>query len=97
VSEPIYREIVEHEWRGIHKSDYHRIFVKVKETQAPAWVHAPGWRGPEAATSAAAPEPGEDRVGPVTNVVHHAGTVITGDLEVGRDLRIGGRNADDPS
>jgi hypothetical protein len=92
VSEPIYREVVEHEWRGIRKRHYHRTVVQVKETQAPAWIYSPGWDRPGPDPPAGEPD---DPAGGVTNVIHSAGTVITGNVEVERDFRIGGTTTDD--
>jgi hypothetical protein len=95
VSEPIYRAVVEHEWRGIQKSEYQRVIVTVKETTAPAWIHAPGWQAPQMAPEADRKAGGghgaaQQRAG-VTNIVHRADNVINGPVEVARDFVINPR------
>jgi hypothetical protein len=41
VSELIYQAVVRHHYRGIDPAEYVPIHVRVKETDAPAWLHTP--------------------------------------------------------
>ncbi|WP_051943813.1 hypothetical protein [Streptacidiphilus rugosus] len=55
VSDPVYRGIVRHGYRGIRPDDFHRISLTSKEGELHAWVHGGRVGGP--GTSATQAEP----------------------------------------
>lgn len=102
VSEPMYRDVVRHQYRGMNPSDYVQVQVSHKEFSQPAWIRVPGTRpdsGAEPPGGTPPPEPnspgpsapmpsGMNFPGPMT---FHGPTSFGGNA-AGRDIHIAGRD-----
>lgn len=102
VSEPMYRDVVRHQYRGMDPSDYVQVQISRKEFSQPAWIRVPGAQpGPGSEPPGGTRPPGPDSPGPSTPppggvnlpgpMTFHGPTSFGGPA-AGRDINIANRD-----